>query len=577
MSTESNYWQRAVPRRYTRRSLLRGTAIGLAGVAGASLLACRSTNTPLTAPGGAAGSATGQPQSGDVFNNYVAANLSGLDPMVGSSASAGIVNNSAYVGLFRFKTSTDPRTTLNLEPESNLATSIESPDGLTWTVKLRTDTVFHNIAPVNGHPITSEDVKASFQRSFATPNNTSISLINMIDPTQISTPAVDTVVFKLRSVFGPFHLTLAGAGASGSIMPREALAGSFDPGKTVIGSGPLMWDSYAPDIAINLKRHPGWFEKGQPYVDGVKVAIIPDPAQQLAQFTAGHIDSVRPTPKDLPTVQQNNPKAAVFGVPSSRSWVYFGHMDRPNTAFYDVNVRRAMSMAMDRATMAKAIFGSDFSNNGVIPAALGTSALTADQLGDASQWYKFNPEEARKLIAATPAIKQIRRFLYPTPTYGAQFETLCTTAVSMLNAVGLQIQAVPIDYNKDFINGGKGALYGNYPDDAVLASTQGVHNDAGSTLLYNYQSNNDHNLPKVSDKQIDAMMDKMNTTLDESAHLMAVLDIQRAAAAQVYFIPLPSEYAYTAVQPWVYNYQYSSSGNVSEGPNTLSRLWLKRS
>jgi ABC-type transport system substrate-binding protein len=339
----------------------------------------------------------------------------------------------------------------------------------------------------------------------------------------------------------------------------------------------MMFVDYTPDVALNMKKHLGWFEKGQPYIDAVKVAIIPDQAQQIAQFTAGHLDSLRPTPNNLATVKQQNPKATVLGVPSSRSWVYFGHMDRPNTAFADINVRRALSMAMDRPTMAKAIYGSDYSDNGVIPAALGSSALQPEQLGDASQWYKFNLDEAKKLIAATPAIRQIKRFLYPTPTYGPQFETLCTTAVSMLNAAGLQIQAVPIDYNKDFIGGGKGALYGNFPDDSLLASTQGVHNDAATTLLYNYQSNNDHNLPKVNDPQLDAMMQKMNTLLDDSAHLKAILDIQRYAAAQVYFIPLPSEYAYTVVQPWVSNYQYGTSGNINEGPNTLSRLWLTRS
>jgi peptide/nickel transport system substrate-binding protein len=574
MDEESPYWRRAALARRSRRSFLRGTALVFAGVSGGALLACGQSKKPAPAARSTSSGGAGQPRSGGTYNTFVNANLSGLDPMVGSSASAGIVTNSTYVPLFRFKTSTDPRTALNLEPENDLATSIESPDGLTWTVKLRTDAVFHNIPPVNGHPLTSEDVKATFQRAFATPNNTMISLINMVDPNQITTPAPDTVVFKLKNVFGPFHLTLAG---SGGMMPREALAGTFDPGKVVIGSGPLMWDSYTPDVAISLKKHPGWFEKGQPYVDGVRITIIPDPAQQLAQFSAGHLDSMRPAAKDLPTAKQNNPKATVLGVPSSRSWVYFGHMDRPNTAFYDINVRKALSMAMDRATIAKTIYGTDFSDNGVIPAALGDSAVPPEKFGDASKWYAYNPDEAKRLIQATPAIRQIRRFLYPTPTYGAQFETLCQTVVSMLNAVGLQIQGVPIDYNKDFIGGGKGALFGNYPDDALLASTQGVHNDAGSTLLYNYQSNNDHNLPKVNDPQIDAMLMNMNTLLDESAHLKAVQDIQRYAAGQVYFIPLPSEFVYTVVQPWVSNYQYSISGNVSEGPNTLSRLWLTRS
>jgi len=325
-----------------------------------------------------------------------------------------------------------------------------------------------------------------------------------------------------------------------------------------------------------MKKFPNWIVKGQPNVDAVKVAIIPDSSQQIAQFTAGHLDSVRPTPTDLPTVKQQNPKATVLGVPSSRSWVYFGHMDHPNGPFANINVRRALSMAMDRATIAKTVFGTDFSDNGVLPAALGSAALTPEQFGDASQWYKYNPSEAKKLIDATPEIRQIKKFLYPTPTYGAQFETLCTTVVSMLNAVGLQIQAVQIDYNKDFIGGGKGALYGAYADDSLVASTQGVHNGVDTTLLYNYQTGNDHNLPKVSDPQLDSMMMQMLTLRDEAAHLKAAQDIQRSAADKVYFIPLPSEYAYTVVQPWIFNYQYSTEGNVSEGRNTLSRLWIKK-
>ncbi len=571
MEGEDGYWQRINGRRVSRRTLLQGTAAGLAGLGAAALLACGTRKTPQAPAQGSAGGGSAQPQPGGTFNTYVLANVGQFDPMAAQSSSSAIVQTNAYVPLFRFKTSTDPRVALNNEPENNLGTSIESPDGLTWTVKLRNGTVFHNVPPVNGHPITSEDVKASFQRAFAVPNNGSVSLINMIDPNQITTPDAQTTVFKLKNVFGAFHLTLAGS--TSCVMPREALAGGFDPAKTVIGSGPVMWDSYTPDVALSLKKFPNWYEKGLPYVDDVHVAIIPNPAQQLAQFTAGHLDLLRPAPNDLATAKQQNPKATVLGVPASRSWVFWGHMDRPSTPFYDINIRKALSMAMDRQTIAKTVFGSDYSINGVIPAALGTSALPIEQFGDAKQWYEYNPNEAKKIVAATPAVKQLKRYMYPTGAFGAQFETLSQTVASMLNAVGFEMQAVPLDYNKDFIGGGKGALYGNYPDDALVSTTQGVHNDAATTLLYNFQSKNDHNLPKVSDPQLDAMMAQMNTLLDESAHLKAVLDIQRYIAGQVYLVPLPSEYTYTVLQPWVYNYQY---GGASDGPSALSRVWLKR-
>ena len=38
-----------------------------------------------------------------------------------------------------------------------------------------------------------------------------------------------------------------------------------------------------------FKRNAAWVENGRPYVDALHASIIADPAQALAQFTAGHL------------------------------------------------------------------------------------------------------------------------------------------------------------------------------------------------------------------------------------------------------------------------------------------------
>ena len=93
-------------------------------------------------------------------------------------------------------------------------------------------------------------------------------------------------------------------------MPREAVAGAYDPAKKIIGSGPFLFDSYTPDVAIVFKKNPDYFEKGQPYVDAVKATIVPDAAQRMAQFTGGHLDWLNvASTNDVPTMTQSNPKA----------------------------------------------------------------------------------------------------------------------------------------------------------------------------------------------------------------------------------------------------------------------------
>src|SRR5437762_587526 len=79
-------------------------------------------------------------------------------------------------------------------PVPGLAVSAESPDAITWTLKLRTDVKWQNVAPVNGHPFEAEDVKASWTRALTIKGNPFAGAIDMLDPTQITTPAKDTVI-----------------------------------------------------------------------------------------------------------------------------------------------------------------------------------------------------------------------------------------------------------------------------------------------------------------------------------------------------------------------------------------------
>jgi len=572
MPSTGNYWLRA-SMRASRRSLLRGALRGCAAISSTVLLGCKSQKPQARST--AAGQAAGTPRTGGTFNTYNTQNLGSLDPQVSSAASGAIVTSSLISYLFRFKTGPDPATYLNWDPEPDLAASIESPDGVTWTIKLRPNVRFHDIPPVNGHAVEAEDVRATFQRAFSLTANQNRGIIGAIDPAQIETPAPDTAVFKLRYAYGPFHSTLAGPGSE--ILPREALAGSYDPAKTVIGSGPFVFQSYTPDVELILKKNAAWMESGRPYVDALNASVIADPAQALAQFTAGHLDDLRPAPNDLATARQQNPAASFSKAATNIPYVFFGHMNHPSAPYADIRVRQALSMAVDRAALGKAIFNNDYSNNGVLAAALGKWSLPPDQFGDASKFYQYNPGEAKKLVDAAAAAKQLTRFLYPTKQYGADVDASWEAINQMLTTVGFKMQLVPIDYNKDYIGGGNGVLFGNYPDDALTISPEGIHDNAETTFAINFESPGtgiSKNLPQVSDPDLDSMIAKMLTILDDGGRLKALQDAQRYAAEKVYVIPTPSKFIYSLAQPWIHDYAYG--GANPNGTGTVSKLWIQK-
>lgn len=570
---DGSYWKKH-PSRYSRRQLLRGAAVAGGAIAGMVALGCSSTRSPKGAAGASggpspSGSPTEQPKAGGIFHTYGAANPNLFDPFRGASAAAGVVTGNIFSYLFDFKTGPDPKD-YTRETDNGVAVSFETPDSATWTFKLRPDVTFHNIPPVNGHPLEAEDIKASWVRAFSFPENIYLPYQDMIDPTQIQTPAKDTVVFRLKYPYAPLRANLAGSSAE--ILPREALAGGYDPAKQAIGSGPFLLDHYTPDVEMSLKRNPRWYAAPRPYVNGLLAPIIPDASQQLAQFTAGHLDVLRPAPNDVDVLRRDNPKATVIETPNTGQWIVVGHMDHPASPYTDPRIRQGLSMAIDRASLGKAVYNNLFAQEGTAPSGFGKWALPPDQFGTASQYYQYNPAEAKKLLQASGAAGQLRRFMYPIKAYGQAFDSAAETVNSQLNAAGLKLELVALDYNKDYLGGGKGVLYGAFPDDTLVLESVMLVVSLETTMLANFQSTSIRNKTQVHDPQLDSLLQKMATTLDDGARLQAADDVQRYIAEKVYIIPIPSPLLPTAIQSWVQDYEYSGG----EGAVTSSRFWINK-
>ena len=257
----SGYWANAVRGRRSRRSVLRGMLLGSAGMGALALVGCGSSSKRATTAQKSANATPGTetPVTGGTFTTFAVANPNSLDVVAQQYATTFPIASSVMSHLVRTKSGLDPAIFANDEVESDLAVSLESPDALTWVAKLRPNARFQNIAPVNGRPVEAEDVRASFVHLLQ-PTNNFAAFLAMVDPNQIETPAKDTVSFKLKYAYGPFPQTIA---SPGYIMPHEGVTGGYDPTKTVIGSGPFMFESYTPDVSFVLKKNPDWFEGGR--------------------------------------------------------------------------------------------------------------------------------------------------------------------------------------------------------------------------------------------------------------------------------------------------------------------------
>lgn len=573
-----NYWPDRFQRSLGRRRLLGAGAVSAAGLACATVLACGGPKK--TGQASTAGAQTGAqsanetPRPGGTLNDFgtssVALDVHQLGGSIGTR-----IPGAAMSRVFRYKTSADPLTVTDHPLEPDLGLSAESADAVTWTVKLRPDARFQNIPPVNGHAVEAEDVKASFTRALDPATTSAVrGALGMIDPNQIQTPDKQTIIFKLGYPYAPFRGLLASP-AYAWIFPREALSGGYDPAKTLIGSGPFILESAQPDVAYTFKRNPDWFDRPRPYIDGLRVAVMPSAAQQLAQFTAGNLDHLEfSLPFDLATAKQASPKAAVSRVafgPSNRLLLQLGD---PTSVFQDIRVRRALSMAIDRDALNKAVYEGEGTQYVFVPGFLGKWSLPVDKLDPAvGQYYKYNPAEARKLLEAAGQTNLQIRLTNPFASTGQVDTTKMVEAINgMLNAVGITSTILNLDFTKDYLGTGHGIRAGYYDKDMVIYNQGAPSTEADEYLYGQLHSKTAANSEHLNDPTYDAMVDRQRTLVNDDERVKAVQDVQKYLAEKMYMVSTVGSYHWELVQPRVRNYSYSDS--IGLYTETYTKAWL---
>ena len=175
----TSYWERAAALRVTRRRSL--AAAGGGALAGALLAACGGNEGKSSDSGHLVTKptdSTKEAKRGGVMLFYRDREVTTSDPHFTSRTQPG--TSSTYSRLFRRKPG-------YLAPQpvefvGDLSDSWElSPDKLQMTIKLRPNATWHNVAPVSGRPVDSQDIVYSWERVASVGANRSL-LANAVSP-----------------------------------------------------------------------------------------------------------------------------------------------------------------------------------------------------------------------------------------------------------------------------------------------------------------------------------------------------------------------------------------------------------
>ena len=157
-----------------------------------------------------------------------------------------------------------------------------SPDGLTYTFKIRPGIKFHD-----GSPLTAADVKATYDKIVFPPAGTrSVRKVHYTAVERVDAPDAATVVFKLK--FPSASLLTNLASPWNVIYPKKYL--DKDPNhfmKNAVGSGPFKFKSYTRGSTFEGERNPDYLVKDRPYLNGYKFFISTETSVRAAAIRSG--------------------------------------------------------------------------------------------------------------------------------------------------------------------------------------------------------------------------------------------------------------------------------------------------
>jgi len=320
--------------------------------------------------------------------------VSTLDPAIGYDWQNWSIIKSIFDGLMDYV----PGTT-KLVP--HLAESFTvSPNGKTYTFKLRRGVKFHN-----GREVTAGDVKYSLERTlnpktqspgagffgdiagskeFADGKANGVSGISVVDPY--------TVAFTLSKPNAAFLHILALNFAH--VVPREEVekAGA-DFGHKPVGTGAFKVKEWVLGQRLVLARNPDYFIKGRPYLDEIVFQVGVEPNVAFLKLQRGEVDILG---DGIPTAEfvkvMNDPNLRRLVAVGDQLQTVYVTINTQVKPFTDVRVRRALNMAVDKARIVRLINNRAVPANQILPPLM--PGYDKDYKG-----YAFDRAQAKKLLA----------------------------------------------------------------------------------------------------------------------------------------------------------------------------------
>ena len=438
---------------------------------------------------------------------------------------------------------------LNVLP--SLAESFETPDDTTYIFKLRQGVKFHD-----GGEMTAKDVKYSLDMALNPPEP------GVKVPYLVNVVSVDIVDdYTVQVTMSKLDPTLTGTLAWTHYTPivPEGVLDRINPLSEGIGAGPFRLVEFIPEDQIVYEAFPDYWRNDIPTISRLTIKMQPDEPARIASLRSGEIIGATLTPDAALTLEGDSDLTVLTGLTSSPNVIQFNMVN--DVPWRDLNVRKAINLAIDRQEIIDNVFAGNAVLTGVIPPGFGDWPQTEADLAVA---YTQNVEMAQQLMTDAGFADGFDVTLQAIAA-PRSYTQIAEIVREQLQAININVSVEPLEIGSFAANIGSGEF--------EWASTgRGMRGDPSAHIV-DFRSGTANNLVWFGEgwksEEFDALYDEALATLDIEERKAKYLRLQQIITEEV-----PNLYT---VQPMKYQVvnnaltgMYVFYGNTNYGLRTVT-------
>ena len=401
------------------------------------------------------------------------------------------VDPMIFTGLTRFDE--------NNQPVADLATEWSvSPDGKTYTFKLRKDVKWHD-----GKPFTAEDAKFTID-SILDPKTNSLVKSQFDEVNRVEVVDSYAVRIILKNPYPPILDSL-----TTGMVPKHLLSGkdlnTSEFNSHPVGTGPFKYNEWRKGEYFVMKANTDYY-RGKPKLDTVIFKFVPDMNVRAVQLETAELDVALLEPQYLPRLEKSQ-KVKAYIVPTADYRVMMYNFRNP--LWQDVRVRKALNYAVKRDQILQGLL---MGHGKIAYGPLQYSWANEENV----ERFTYNPEKARTMLAEAGwkagsdgiLAKDGQRFSFRLTTFAND-----PLRVAIANALSTDFKEIGVEAIPD--PKPRGTFKWPEVDAFVLGwGSPFDPDDHTYKLFHSSQIKDGWNLGAYQDPMVDQLLDQARTTSD---------------------------------------------------------------